>query len=335
MMSDNQSIEIKYKIDTSILTVGQTFQNKRVMSEYLGQPYIPNKTASLSQTKEWKRYIDWETDGRKIIITKIHPTPLNKSDGRAVNGTNKYQKLIEDIILAYVDSVVSKNKVFNDIKDDSVELSLTLNQIMYICGMVNEKYINVNIRPMLVSMGYTAFNINDFFTRTKSKFRAIIDNALLNMNKRNVIHYKKNAVIIDTEKHRLATEQEEEFVTSIEKRVLSDMECDSVISVLLSHNTEDYHKRINQYLKDEFGWQGVYRCYTITVNRSRINLEKEYLKNIKQDNKFELNKRLVEFFNQQIANKLLENTNEKNGGFVLPYDYETQQLNLINELLSI
>ena len=334
-MSDNQSIEIKYKIDTSILTVGQTFQNKRVMSEYLGQPYIPNKTASLSQTKEWKRYIDWETDGRKIIITKIHPTPLDKNDGRAINGTNKYQKLIEDIILAYIDSVVSKNKVFNDIKDDSVEISLTLNQIMYICGMVNEKYINVNIRPTLVDMGYTTFNINDFFTRTKSKFRAIIDNALLNMNKRNVIHYKKNAVIIDTEKHRLATEQEEEFVTSIEKRVLSDMECDSVISVLLSHNTEDYHKRINQYLKDEFGWQGVYRCYTITINRSRINLEKEYLKNIKQDNKFELNKRLVEFFNQQITNKLLENKNEKNGGFVLPCDYETQQLNLINELLSI
>ena len=93
-MSDNQSIEIKYKIDTSILTVGQTFQNKRVMSEYLGQPYIPNKTVSLSQTKEWKRYIDWETDGRKIIITKIHPTPLDKNDGRAINGTNKYQKLI-------------------------------------------------------------------------------------------------------------------------------------------------------------------------------------------------------------------------------------------------
>ena len=334
-MSDNQSIEIKYKIDTSVLTVGQTFQNKRVMSEYLGQPYIPNKTASLSQTKEWKRYIDWEIDGRKIIITKIYTTPLDKNDGRAVNGTNKYQKLIEDIILAYLDSVVSKNKVFNDIKDDSVEISLTLNQLMYICGMVNEKYININIKPILVDMGYTMFNINDFFTRTKSKFRAIIDNALLNMNKRKIINYKKNAVIIDTEKHRLATAQEEEFVTNIEKRVLSDMECDSVISVLLSHNTEDYHKRINKYLKDEFGWQGVYRCYTITVNRARINLEKEYLKTTKQNNKLELNKRLVEFFNKQVENKIAENKHSANGGFELPCDYQTQQLDLTNELLSI
>ena len=334
-MSNNQSIEIKYKIDTTTLNVGQTFQNRRAMSEFLGQPYIPNKTASLPQIKEWKRYIDWEVDGRKIIITKIHTTPLNKNDGRIINGTNKYQKLIEDIILAYLYGIVSKNDVFNNINEDSVEISLTLNQIMYICGMVNEQYISVNIKKILTDMGYTMFNINEFFVRTKSKFRSIIDNALTNMSKREIIHYRKNAVIIDTEKHRIATKQEEEFVTSIEKKVLSDMECDSVISVLLSHSTDDYHKRINKYLKDEFGWHGVYRCYTITIDRSRINLEKQYLETIKQDNKETLNKRLVEFFNQQVKNKLLENRLGKDDGFVLPDDYEMQQLELTKELLSI
>lgn len=335
-MSNNQSIETKYKIDTTTLTVGQIFQNKRSMSEYLGQPYIPNKTASLPQVKEWRRYIDWDVDGRKIIITKIYDAPLDKSDGRMINGTNKYQKLIEDIILAYLDSVISKNDdLFDNADGDSVDISLTLNQIMYLCGMVNEKYININIKKILVDMGYTMFNVNDFFTRTKSKFRSIIDNALSNMSKRKIINYKKNAVIIDTEKHRLATKQEEEAVTNIEKRVLSDMECDSVISVLLSHNTDDYHKRINKYLKDEFGWQGVYRCYTITVNRCRINLEKDYLKSTKQNSKLELNKRLVEFFHNQVISRIAESQQDENNQFALPCDYESQQCELADELLSI
>ena len=334
-MSNNQSIETKYKIDTTTLHIGQIFQNRRDMSEFLGQPYIPNKTASLPQIKEWKRYIDWEVDGRKIIITKIYTTPLNKSDGRIINGTNKYQKLIEDILLAYLDGIVQKNEVFTHINEDSVEISLTLNQIMYICGMVNEQYISVNIKKILIDMGYSMFNINDFFMRTKSKFRSIIDNALTNMNKRGIIHYRKNAVIIDTTNHRIATEQEEEFVTNIEKKVLSDMECDSVISVLLSHSTDDYHKRINKYLKDEFGWQGVYRCYTITIDRSRVNLEKQHLTTNKQDNKLELNKRLVEFFNKQIQHRISESRSSKDNGFVLSDDYEAQQLGLTDELLSV
>jgi hypothetical protein len=336
-MANNEILNNKYQIDTTTLTVGQVFKNMKSMCAYLNQEYIAKGGSKEAQLKEWKRYIDWEKDGQKIIITDIYPTPLDKTDGRIVNGYQKYQKFIEDIMLAYLDSAVlySENILNHKRENDSIELSLTLNQIMYVCGMVNEKYINTNIKNILVDMGYTMFNINDFFTRTKSKFRSIIDNALSNMNKRKIINYRKSVVIIDKDRHRIATDEEEEIVTNIEKQVLADMEYESIVNVFLAYKTDEYHRRINKYIKSEFGWDGVYRCYSIRVNRFRIELEKDYLKNTNQNNKLELNQRLTEFFNVQVQNKILKSNNKEMGDFQLPDNYESQQLELTDKLLSI
>ena len=151
-MADNKTIENEYEINIDKLTIGQVFKNKREMCEFLGQKYISNKTASIPQIKEWKRYIDWEKDGQKIIITDIYPTPLDKIDGRITNGTQRYQRFIEEIILAYIDSKMSQ---YED--DESVQyytFSFTLNQLALLCGMVNEKYVDKNITKSLIDIGY-------------------------------------------------------------------------------------------------------------------------------------------------------------------------------------
>lgn len=77
----------KYKIDINKLYVGQVFKNYKIMCEELGQPYIVSSKGSRnSQIKEWKRYISWENQGYKIIITDIYDPPLPKIDGRKDNG---------------------------------------------------------------------------------------------------------------------------------------------------------------------------------------------------------------------------------------------------------
>jgi hypothetical protein len=85
-MADNKTLIQIYQIDIDNLKIGQTFKNKRELSDYLKQPYIPNCSKAMAQLKEWKRYIDWETQGHKIIITKIYNPPLPKVDGRKDNG---------------------------------------------------------------------------------------------------------------------------------------------------------------------------------------------------------------------------------------------------------
>lgn len=328
------NITEKYRPDTTKLYVGQIFNSYKSMCKELNQEYIPKGGSKNAQLKEWKRYINWENDGRKIIITDIFPTPLDKVDGRATNGTQMYQRLIEDILLAYFDSAISRKEAKSKRKNVSeiFELRLTLNQIIYMCGMVNDNYINKNIKSILLDMDYSIFNINDFFARTKSKFNSIIGNAIDNMAKRKIIDYHRCVMIVKNDEHRVATSEEEDIVTNIEKQVLKDMECESIVNVFLGYKTDEYNRRINKYLKNDFGWEGVYRSYCIRVNRLRINIEKDYLKITNQNNKLELNKKLTTFFNKQVENKILKNNQSK---FELPEDYKSQQLALSDYLLTL
>lgn len=336
-MADNQKINEIYKINTDNLTVGQIFKNQRELSEYLNQPYSPNGGSKKAQLKEWKRYIDWEKDGNKMIITEIHSSPLDKNDGRLANGTQTYQKFIEDILLAYLDSAVaySEQEMNNTNEENTIKLRLTTTQIMRICGMVNDNYINKNIKSILLDMDYSIFNINDFFSRTKSKFRTIIDNALSNMSKRKIINYQKNIVIVDNNVQRIADDEEEDIITNIEKQVLMDMGFESIVDVFLSYKSDEYHKKVDKYLKDNFNWDCTYRCYTIRVNRLRINLEKQFLQNTNQQNKLELNKKLTDFFNNQVKRKIIKSNEQKLNGFKLPPNYKSQQTSLSDFLLNI
>jgi hypothetical protein len=332
------TINNKYTLDTSKMSIGQVFKSYKKMCEALDQKYITgSKSSRNAQLKEWKRYIDWEKDGQKIIITDIYPTPLDKTDGRVTNGNQKYQRFIEDILLAYFDSALSytENKLNNKNVSDVIQLQLTLNQIMYVCGMVNDNYINKNIKSILLDMDYSMFNINDFFTRTKSKFNSIISSAIESMAKRKIINYKKEIVIVQGDTHRLATVDEEDIITNIEKQVLKDMECESIVNVFLSYRLDEYNRRIDKYIKSEYGWDSIYRCYSIRVNRLRINIEKEYLKITNQNNKLELNQKLTAFFNAQVENKILKESNGEFGDFKLPSDYQSQQSSLSDYLLNI
>nr|DAT84930.1 MAG TPA: GIY-YIG nuclease superfamily protein [Caudoviricetes sp.] len=76
----------KYAINVSNLEIGQVFNNQREMCKYLNQEYMSTGNSKKSQLKEWKRYIDWEKDGQKIIVTEIYDTPLPKVDKRKNNG---------------------------------------------------------------------------------------------------------------------------------------------------------------------------------------------------------------------------------------------------------
>lgn len=88
-MATNKEIESKFAINANKLNVGQIFKNRKEMSKYLCQDYLEG-TTRVSQTNEWKRYIDWETKGQQITITKIYDTPLPKIDGRQTNGFQDY-----------------------------------------------------------------------------------------------------------------------------------------------------------------------------------------------------------------------------------------------------
>jgi hypothetical protein len=336
-MATNELIEQKYKIDPFDLYIGQSFKSYKEMCKFFNQPYISKSPHSKeSQLKEWKRYIDWEKDGQQIVVTDIYPTPLDKNDGRVTNGTQKYQQYIEDILLAYMDSKISKGDASVSIEGCSdYQFLFTLNGIALLCKMVNKKYLDKNIDKILMSAGYTKFNIKDFFSRTELKFSLIINNALRNMEKRKIINYNKILIIEENSQQRVATLADEDKFLNVEKIALNTMGFGSITEVFACNKAKEYYSLIDKNVKEKFGWDKCYKAYVLSLNNYSINLEKEYLEKTNQTNKLELNQRLVTFFNNQANNKFIKSCKNELNGFRLPPDYRKQQLGLSDYLLKI
>ena len=334
-MANNQIIEEKYKIDTTDLSIGQVFKNKRDLCKFLNQEYIPNKTASEAQLKEWRRYIEWVKDGQKFVITDIYDTPLDRTDGRVTNGTQKYQQYIEDILLAYMDSEINKDNAKTNIEGCDYQFAFTLNGLALLCNMVNKRYASKNIDTVLAEAGYTKFNIKDFYSRTELKFSLIINNALQNMEKRKIINYNKVLIIENDGKKRVATLHDENDYLNMEKLALTKMNYNSIVEVFLYNKAKEYYALVDKNVKQYLGWDKCYKAYVISLNNRSIDLEKAFLEQTKQTNKLELNQRLVDFFNSQAKNKYIKSCKNELNGFRLPSNYNQQQMGLSDYLLKI
>lgn len=334
IMATNELIEKKYCIDTNNLKVGQVFKNYRHMCSCLNQDAL-KADSKEAQLKEWRRYIEWVKEGQKIIITDIYDTPLDRTDGRVTNGTQKYQQYIEDILLAYMDSEINKNNV-NNIKGCSdYQFIFTLNGLALLCNMVNKRYVSKNIDSVLLEAGYTKFNIKDFFSRTELKFSLIINNALKNMEKRKIINYNKVLIIEQNGEQRIASVHDENDYLNMEKLTLTEMGYNSIVEVFIYNKTKEYYSLVDKKIKKHLNWDKCYKAYVINLNNRSIDLEKAYLKQTNQQNKLKLNQKLIDFFNSQAKNKYIKSCKNELNGFRLPSNYNQQQIGLTDYLLKI
>lgn len=328
--------ENKYTINTYKLNIGQIFKSTKDMCKYLDQPYITgSKTSREAQLKEWRRYIEWVKDGQKIIITDIYDTPLDKTDGRVTNGTQKYQQYIEDILLAYMDSEINKSNANNIKGCNDYQFVFTLNGLALLCNMVNKRYVSKNINSDLIEAGYTQFNIKDFFSRTELKFSLIINNALKNMEKRKIINYNKVLIIEQNGEQRVASIHDENDYLNMEKLTLTEMGYDSIVEVFIYNKTKEYYSLVDKKVKKHLNWSKCYKAYVINLNNRSIDLEKAYLKQTNQQSKLNLNQKLIDFFNSQAKNKYIKSCKNELNGFRLPPNYNQQQIGLTDYLLKI
>lgn len=60
---------------SEIFSVGMVVKNYKTMCELTGECYQKNGTPKREQQENWKRFIDWEKDGNKYIITEVKDNP--------------------------------------------------------------------------------------------------------------------------------------------------------------------------------------------------------------------------------------------------------------------
>lgn len=331
---DNKSIEEKFLVDVSKVRIGQIFKSYKKMCEELNQEVLYGNSKE-AQLKEWRRYIEWVKDGQKIVVTDIYDTPLDKTDGRVTNGTQKYQQYIEDILLAYMDSEINKDNAKTNIEGCDYQFAFTLNGLALLCNMVNKRYVSKNIDKVLIDAGYTKFNIKDFFSRTELKFSLIINNALQNMEKRKIINYNKVLIVEQNGEKRVATVHDENDYLNMEKLALTKMNYSSIVEVFIYNKAKEYYALVDANTKKHLGWDKCYRAYVINLNNRSIDLEKAYLEQTNQTNKLELNQKLIKFFNSQAKNKYIRSCKDELNGFRLPPNYNQQQKGLSDFLLKV
>src|SRR3712207_8896230 len=76
-------------MDINNLKVGEEFKNYKALCNKLNI-VVANGGRNLKlQKQELKRYFDWITESRKIIITEIYPETKPKVDNRKNNGKSE------------------------------------------------------------------------------------------------------------------------------------------------------------------------------------------------------------------------------------------------------
>ncbi|MBE7010213.1 MAG: hypothetical protein E7418_01835 [Ruminococcaceae bacterium] len=98
-----------------ILEKGLVFDNRRKLSEAIGEPYEPRTNSQKSQNKEWRKYFDFQKVGRtqSIVITEVYK---KKRENVTVRGGSFPKKLDPEVFSALkVGEYYTLNSIANEI----------------------------------------------------------------------------------------------------------------------------------------------------------------------------------------------------------------------------
>ncbi len=301
------------------VTSNQVFANYKALCEYMGQPVLSGNS-KRAQVKEWKRYFDFSRDGQKIKIEKTYEILKSKVDNRKFNGKSIYSQLIENMLMYYCGSVCAES------------VNITLNQIILICGMANERYVYRNIYKKFEDQEFDYFNIADFIFRTKNKFNSMVNSALGSMNRKGIIGIKKILMVSTGGIHRPANEDEINYIELIEKYVLDSMGKSNISDVVLAGKYNIYCKRVKKEVLSEINIDYFYRGYFIKIKDLRSF--QGYMKIDYMNMKSKLNREVIKYFNNQAKNKEFTYL-KKDKKVDLPESYLFEQERLANLFLKI
>lgn len=279
--------KVKINLNLTNITEGKIIKNYKEMCKLLGEAEKNGGTSQKAQLKEWRRYFEYEKDGRRFIITNVYDTPLEKNDGRAKGNNSIYVDYIELLLMYYLSSKEGYTHHF------------TTNELYFNLAFVNDRYIeykrygnNQQVLEDLKNTPVTNYDINKFNARTQMKFRTILFSALKSLRSRRLLEFEEQIHIskrIDgNEIHEQATAQEIKKILEVENSVLSEMGFEKINNVYLAFKGEEFRKKVNAILLESYEWNYSYKKYNIIflgeqikqdIPKVEIALQKKMLNN--------------------------------------------------------
>lgn len=287
------------------LEKGMVIKNYKEMCDLLGEK-TEGGNSKKAQLREWERFFKYHKEGYKIIIDEIYDEPREKLDLRGSDGllSNDIQPLILDLLV--------KN-------NHSSSICFSCTKLLEMLKMVNANY-HVGRRNIKLFSKYLDVDenvINDFYYFEHTKLKSSLESALDSLYNKRLISWEKITMVCVLEEstapdafgkyhtqkiNRPATNNEIEFLLSIDRKALDHMGLESTKDVYGTSRYSTFKRLVHEELKSSksnilYGYKG----YKI------IQLKDYVIKALKEENKKlieqELNFNILKSAYKSIKNK--------------------------------
>lgn len=303
------------RVNVSGLVEGLLVKNYKEMCSLLDCS-IRTGNSKRSQIKNWKRYFDFEKIGQKFLITEIYNEPFPTEDARKLR-EGLYVKYIELLLLNHLS------------KCGGYCTKISKGHLYSVLGLVNDNYktlrddhetIATNVSKSTGNLiDITTFDVRHFYQRADAKLTKILYTALDSMSRRFLIKYETEYVIIlhfnDNNKEgmetKVANANEVSKILAAQNIVLYQMGCENIVQVSLRYKLKEFYRRVDSYLKEKYGWQGVFSQLSIIyINdiAKEIPVKAEEIRKLSSDvQQKQLNRIVIKSLNNQAEDKFNKN----------------------------
>lgn len=239
------------------LYVGQAFKNYKVMCKEL-EMEVKTSNSKKAQLKELERHCKLQKVGHSISIIEIYETPLTKSENRGRKSV--YGDLVQLLIVDYL------------LEQNERTVLITRNRLLSSISFTNQNYSygSQNIHYLSRYMDIGSGVIYDFYNTSNASFRSAFIGALENLRSQSLIMYDVVTVVYSNNNHKIASEEQKEFILNIEKETMKSLGHNDIKSVRASRDWETFKKLVSNELEMTSDIKYYYTGYNITVNREHI-----------------------------------------------------------------
>ena len=217
---------------------------------------IDEKTSNSkkAQIKQIERLVALDhKKGGKFFVLKHYSVPLEKQDDRMdkIGGRTFGNMLLYALMVEYfgIDGIDEEYQVVKD--NRCIDIVVTRNKMYELMDMVNGNYrrYKYNHKALAEETQTHEIIVDDYFVSTELQLKGYLTKALSNLKIRRLISSYNDCTMLVFKGHRRpATSNEEKLITLAEKKVLIDMDVDSIYHVIKQNRNEEFYKRVTNKL---------------------------------------------------------------------------------------
>ncbi|MCD3277321.1 hypothetical protein [Clostridium botulinum] len=247
------------------LKAGEEFKNYKTLCDCINVTVKKGGRNLKLQKQDLKRYFDWITEGRKIIIKEVYLEPKPKVDNRKNNGKSEGSRGNNNIYGKYVDNILIDYFIEHLKEHDNIVLNFTNREIAELTGMINLNYnITCNDKDNFYKYLFnsttpvTRTAIRDVFRKVQNILKYTIDSSLNRLQKQGYIKFNKGYLLLEKQEdknktiNRYAYDIETKAIRKVENDVLKEMGITIAKKNYNDKLRKEYYKTVNERVKKVF-----------------------------------------------------------------------------------